>query len=118
MPPKLVPVLRVKQFQDEINKTKNKRKAKDNVKRVAEPYNKIKDGMPQVALDKLIDFLSTENWVTSDTRPSQYRLYKIMKGHGRTSQKLHFGMWVVVSAIWPNKPVVINLATAMSKHWE
>ncbi|RBA12103.1 hypothetical protein FPRO05_03553 [Fusarium proliferatum] len=26
-------------------------------------------------------------------------------------------MWVVVSAIWPNKPVVVKLASVMSKHW-
>ncbi|KAF5562427.1 hypothetical protein FNAPI_3169 [Fusarium napiforme] len=116
MPPKNVPLFRVKHFQDQISKTKNKRKAKANVKRVIRHYEKMKNKMPQVALDKLGDFLSTEHWVTSDTKPSPYRLYRTMKGHGR-SQKLHFGIWVVVSAIWPNNPVVVKLASVMSKHW-
>ncbi|KAF5713881.1 hypothetical protein FMUND_7712 [Fusarium mundagurra] len=117
MPLKNVPVFKMKHFKDEINKMKNKRKAKENVQRVIQHYDKMKNGMPQVALDKLGDFLSTEDWVTSSTKPSPYRLYKIMKGHGRTSQRLHFGMWVVVSAMWPNSGVVVKLASVMSKHW-
>ncbi|KAG4265392.1 hypothetical protein FPRO04_00326 [Fusarium proliferatum] len=42
---------------------------------------------------------------------------EILKDTGRSQPQLHFGMWVVVSAIWPNKPVVVKLASVMSKHW-
>ncbi|KAG5743401.1 hypothetical protein H9Q69_008807 [Fusarium xylarioides] len=117
MSPETIPVFGVMDFQEEIKNTNNKRKAKNNVKSVLEHYNNMKNNMPQLALDKLANFLSTENWVTSATKPSEYRLYKILKGHGRKHQKLHFGMWVVVSAIWPSVDVVIGLARDMSKHW-
>ncbi|KAM0075724.1 hypothetical protein ACKRZS_012379 [Fusarium odoratissimum] len=117
MPPKIIPVLEMKDFAGAIKKTDNKRRARDNVKLVLEHFNHMKPDMPQVALDRLATFLLTENWVTSEPKPSQYRLYKILKGHGRTQQKLHFGMWTVVSAIYPKSPVVVALARDMSKHW-
>ncbi|KAH7493022.1 hypothetical protein FOMA001_g1475 [Fusarium oxysporum f. sp. matthiolae] len=117
MPPKNIPVLEMKDFARAIKKTDNKRRAKNNVKLVLEHFNHMKLGMPQVALDRLANFLLTENWVTSVPKPSQYRLYKILKGQGRTQQKLHFGMWTVVSAIYSKSPVVVALARDMSKHW-
>ncbi|EXM30216.1 hypothetical protein RAB80_001458 [Fusarium oxysporum f. sp. vasinfectum] len=117
MPPKIIPVLEMKDFAGAIKKTDNKRWARDNVKLVLEHFNHMKPDMPQVALDRLATFLLTENWVTSEPKPSQYRLYKILKGQGRTQQKLHFGMWTVVSAIYPKSPVVVALARDMSKHW-
>ncbi|ENH61391.1 hypothetical protein FOC1_g10016207 [Fusarium oxysporum f. sp. cubense race 1] len=117
MPPKIIPVLEMKDFAGAIKKTDNKRGARDNVKLVLQHFNHMKPDMPQVALDRLATFLLTENWVTSEPKPSQYRLYKILKGQGRTQQKLHFGMWTVVSAIYPKSPVVVALARDMSKHW-
>ncbi|EWY93051.1 hypothetical protein FOYG_06403 [Fusarium oxysporum NRRL 32931] len=117
MPPKNIPVLEMKDFARAIKKTDNRRRAKNNVKLVLEHFNRMKLGMPQVALDRLANFLLTENWVTSVPKPSQYRLYKILKGQGRTQQKLHFGMWMVVSAIYSQSPVVVALARDMSKHW-
>ncbi|KAG9507739.1 hypothetical protein J7337_001294 [Fusarium musae] len=118
MPSETIPVVfGVKNFQEEIKNTNDKREAKNHVKSVLEHYDNMKNNMPQLALDKLANFLSTENWVTCVAKPSQYRLYKILKGQGRKHQKLHFGMWMVVSAIWPNVDVVIGLADDMSKHW-
>ncbi|KAJ4060134.1 hypothetical protein NW761_002186 [Fusarium oxysporum] len=117
MPPKIIPVLEMKDFAGAIKKTDNKRGARDNVKLVLQHFNHMKPDMPQVALDRPATFLLTENWVTSEPKPSQYRLYKILKGQGRTQQKLHFGMWTVVSAIYPKSPVVVALARDMSKHW-
>ncbi|RKK28193.1 hypothetical protein BFJ70_g6466 [Fusarium oxysporum] len=82
MPPKIIPVLEIKDFVGAIKLTDNKRRAKDNVKLILEHLNHMKLDMPQVALDKLVDFLKTEEWVTSLTKPSGYRLYKKLMGHG------------------------------------
>ncbi|EWZ51637.1 hypothetical protein FOCG_14042 [Fusarium oxysporum f. sp. radicis-lycopersici 26381] len=94
MPPKIIPVLEIKDFVGAIKLTDNKRRAKDNVKLILEHLNHMKLDMPQVALDKLVDFLKTEEW-----------------------QHLHFGMWMVISAIWPGTDVIVKLTKDMSKLW-
>ncbi|KAF5228219.1 hypothetical protein FOXYS1_16007 [Fusarium oxysporum] len=93
MPPKIIPVLEIKDFVGAIKLTDNKRRAKDNVKLILEHLNHMKLDMPQVALDKLVDFLKTEEW------------------------HLHFGMWMVISAIWPETDVIVKLTKDMSKLW-
>ncbi|KAF4418461.1 hypothetical protein FACUT_11820 [Fusarium acutatum] len=65
MPSKNKYILRLKDFENQINSTKDKNVAKANVKLVLKNFDEIKKHMPDKAKVKLVQFLRTEDWATS-----------------------------------------------------
>ncbi|KAF5554015.1 hypothetical protein FPHYL_8548, partial [Fusarium phyllophilum] len=116
MPPENMRVLKVEDFEEQIKACKNSDIARNRVIAVIQHFDTIKHEMPVFSQDKFIEFLKTEKWVADVPQLSRFRLYRILKGTGRRPQ-LHFGMWLVVSAIWPGNEYVLGIADEMSKHW-
>lgn len=108
--------LSVEEFEHKIKCCKNVEIARIRVQLVVDNYYMIRLNIPQEVQQKIVNFLRNDKWVESPAIPSDYRLFRILKGRQRP-KILNFSMWLIVAAIWPSHQRVLEIADDMSTFW-
>ncbi|KAF5967272.1 hypothetical protein FBULB1_11267 [Fusarium bulbicola] len=108
--------LSMREFRDKIRKCHDASMARSRVQSVLDNYNRMRLDMPKAIQLKVATFLRHEKWVDSPRTLSQFRLYHMLTGRGRT-KLLNFSAWLIVAAIWPSHPLVLGIADDMSRFW-
>ncbi|KAF5250070.1 hypothetical protein FANTH_4672 [Fusarium anthophilum] len=109
--------LSMREFRGKIRKCHDASMARSRVQSVLDNYNRMRLDMPKAIQLKVATFLRHEKWVDSPRTLSQFRLYHMLTGRGRT-KVLNFSAWLIVAAIWPSHPLVLGIADDMSRFWE
>ncbi|PNP83333.1 hypothetical protein FNYG_03655 [Fusarium nygamai] len=108
--------LSMEEFRVKIRKYQDASMARSRVQSVLNNYNQMRPDMPKAIQLEVARFLRHEKWVDSPRTLSQFRLYHMLVGQGRT-KVLNFSAWLVVAAIWPSHLLVIGIADEMSRLW-
>ncbi|KAF4427976.1 hypothetical protein FACUT_9515 [Fusarium acutatum] len=108
--------LSMEEFRGKIRKCQDASIARSRVQSVLNNYNQMRPDMPKAIQLEVARFLRHEKWVDSPRTLSQFRLYHMLVGQGRT-KFLNFSAWLVVAAIWPSHLLVIGIADEMSRLW-
>ncbi|KAF5680140.1 hypothetical protein FDENT_8528 [Fusarium denticulatum] len=109
--------LSMEEFRVKIRKCQDPSMARSRVQSVLNNYNQMCPDMPKAIQLEVARFLRHEKWVDSPRTLSQFRLYHMLTGQGRT-KVLNFSAWLVVAAIWPSRLLVLGIADEMSRLWE
>ncbi|KAF4493365.1 hypothetical protein FAGAP_10522 [Fusarium agapanthi] len=109
-------ILSMVEFRDKIRKCQDASMARSRVQSVLDNYNQMRLDMPKAIQLKVATFLRHEKWVDSPRTLSQFRLYHMLTGQGRT-KFLNFSAWLIVAAIWPSHLLVLGIADEMSRLW-
>ncbi|KAF5684986.1 hypothetical protein FCIRC_3667 [Fusarium circinatum] len=104
------------EFRDKIRNCHDASMARSRVQSVLDNYNRMRLDMPKAIQLKVATFLRRKKWVDSPRTLSQFRLYHMLTGRGRT-KCLNFSAWLIVAAIWPSHPLVLGIADDMSQFW-
>ncbi|KAI8718009.1 hypothetical protein NCS52_00878500 [Fusarium sp. LHS14.1] len=89
------------------------------VKKVLKAYGKIKSSMSPSTRQELYTYIRRGEWIRSARSPSNYALYRSLKGqiptrgHGR----LYYPHLFVCHAIWGPEDWVVRLLYEFSAHW-
>ncbi|KAF5019411.1 hypothetical protein F66182_8583 [Fusarium sp. NRRL 66182] len=90
------------------------------IKKVLRRYDAIRPDMHESCKRELHQFLSDPDWLKmiGGKGPSQSRFYKQLTGNGRSHASLHFGKWLVMSALFEgNQALKGKVADSLSKWW-
>ncbi|KAF5556528.1 hypothetical protein FPHYL_7913 [Fusarium phyllophilum] len=108
--------LSMEEFRGKIRKCQDASMARSRVQSVLDNYNQMRLDMPKAIQREVAKFLRHEKWVNSPRTLSQFRLYHMLVGQGRT-KFLNFSAWLIVAATWPSHPLVLAIADEMSRLW-
>ncbi|RSL50476.1 hypothetical protein CEP53_008788 [Fusarium sp. AF-6] len=92
---------------------------RDCVKKVLKAYESIKSAMSPSTRHELYTYIRTGDWVRSARSPSNYSLFRSLRGrvptrgHGR----LYYPHLFVCHAIWGTEDWVVRLIYEFSVHW-
>ncbi|KAG5807120.1 hypothetical protein H9Q74_008095 [Fusarium xylarioides] len=106
----------MEEFRGKIRKCQDASMARSRVQSVLDNYNQMRLDMPKAIQREVAKFLRHEKWVDSPRTLSQFRLYHMLVGQGRT-KFLNFSAWLIVAATWPSHPLVLGIADEMSRLW-
>ncbi|KAF5615299.1 hypothetical protein F52700_13465 [Fusarium sp. NRRL 52700] len=108
--------LSMEQFRDKIRKSHDVSMARSRVQNVLNNYNQMRIDMPKAVQLKAATFLRCENWMDIPRNLGRTRFYHMLKGK-RRMRALNFSAWLIVAAIWPSHPLVLDIADDMSRFW-